>query len=107
MEFGLTKILEEDNEFDLPVGNYLAVLSHSGSRGMGAEIARYYTRLAMDKCPLPSEAKHLAWLDLDTAPPGGNPRVRYAYTGVAGSWAGWDQPGSAAGNIRDSDVFCS
>lgn len=66
VEFGLTKILEEENEFDLPVGNYLAVLSHSGSRGMGAEIARYYTRLAMDKCPLPSEAKHLAWLDLDT-----------------------------------------
>ncbi|MEM9327333.1 MAG: RtcB family protein, partial [Bacteroidota bacterium] len=40
--------------------------SHSGSRGLGANIARHYTRLAMDLCQLPSEAKHLAWLDLDT-----------------------------------------
>jgi tRNA-splicing ligase RtcB len=32
---------------------------------MGANIARYYTKLAMDLCPLPGKAKHLAWLDLD------------------------------------------
>ncbi len=66
VEFGITRILDEENEFNLPRGKYLAVLSHSGSRGMGAEIARYYTKLAMEKCPLPAEAKHLAWLDLDT-----------------------------------------
>ena len=66
VEFGMTQMLDENNEYDLPVGKYLAVLSHSGSRGMGAAIARYYTKLAMEKCRLPSEAKHLAWLDLDT-----------------------------------------
>jgi tRNA-splicing ligase RtcB len=66
VEFGITRILDGENEFNLPAGKYLAVLSHSGSRGMGAEIARYYTRLAMEKCPLPTEARHLAWLNLDT-----------------------------------------
>src|SRR5690606_19018724 len=54
------------NEFNLPVGDYLAVLSHSGSRGMGATIAGHYTKLAMQACPLPQEARHLAWLDLNT-----------------------------------------
>lgn len=67
VEFGLTKILEGENEFNLPAGKYLAVLSHSGSRGLGANIAKYYTKMAMEKCPLPTEAKHLAWLDLDSA----------------------------------------
>lgn len=66
VEFGITNILDGENEFNLPSGKYLAVLSHSGSRGMGAEIARYYTRLAMENCKLPSEAKHLAWLELDS-----------------------------------------
>jgi tRNA-splicing ligase RtcB len=66
VEFGFSNFLDGENEFNLPAGKYLAVLSHSGSRGMGAEIARYYTRLAMEKCPLPTEARHLAWLNLDT-----------------------------------------
>ena len=66
VEFGITEILEENNEFGLPVGQYLALLSHSGSRGFGATIANHYTKLAMDLCTLPQEAKHLAWLDLDT-----------------------------------------
>lgn len=66
VEFGVAEMLNEGNELGLPAGRYLAVLSHSGSRGLGANIARHYTRLAMDKCKLPGEAKHLAWLDLDT-----------------------------------------
>ncbi len=66
VEFGITEILDENSEFDLPIGKYLAVLSHSGSRGLGATIANHYTRLAMEQCKLPQEAKHLAWLDLNT-----------------------------------------
>ncbi|MEQ9303951.1 MAG: RtcB family protein, partial [Marinoscillum sp.] len=66
VEFGVTELKSDENELNLPRGKYLAVLSHSGSRGLGANIARHYTRLAMDKCKLPVEAKHLAWLDLDT-----------------------------------------
>jgi tRNA-splicing ligase RtcB len=66
VEFGTLEVQDEQNEYNLPLGKYLAVLSHSGSRGLGANIAGYYTKVAMDACPLPSEAKHLAWLDLDT-----------------------------------------
>jgi len=49
----------------LPAGNYLALLSHSGSRGFGGSVADYYSKIAMTKTKLPPEAKHLAWLDLD------------------------------------------
>jgi len=65
VEFG-TLQLAEGNIWSLPPGNYLALLSHSGSRGLGAEIARYYTRVAREKCLLPAEAQNLAWLDLST-----------------------------------------
>jgi len=49
----------------IPAGEYLALLSHSGSRGFGGSIADYYSKIAMTKTKLPPEAKHLAWLDLD------------------------------------------
>jgi tRNA-splicing ligase RtcB len=52
---------------DVPEGAYLALLSHSGSRGFGASVANYYSKLAMEKTLLPKEAKELAWLDLNTA----------------------------------------
>lgn len=32
---------------------------------MGAAIANHYSKLARQLCPLPKEAQHLAWLDLD------------------------------------------
>jgi len=66
VEFGVVEITSPINEYGLAAGTYLAVLSHSGSRGMGAAIAGHYTKIAMKQCPLPSEARHLAWLDLDT-----------------------------------------
>jgi tRNA-splicing ligase RtcB len=53
-------------ELNVPQGNYLTMISHSGSRGLGNKIANDFTRLAMKLCPLPDEAKHLAWLDIDT-----------------------------------------
>ena len=65
VEFGLMDV-GEGNEWKLPAGKYLAVLSHSGSRGLGAEIARHYTRVARQVCLLPGEAANLAWLDLST-----------------------------------------
>ncbi len=40
---------------------------------------------------------------LSNLPTGLNQRLRYAYTGTAGSWAGCNQAGSARGNVRDSD----
>ncbi len=50
---------------NIPEGSYLALLSHSGSRGFGGSVADYYSKIAMTKTKLPAEAKHLAWLDLD------------------------------------------
>jgi tRNA-splicing ligase RtcB len=50
----------------LPAGEYLTLLSHSGSRGFGSTIANYYSTLAIKKTALPREAKDLAWLDLRT-----------------------------------------
>ena len=65
VEFGLMT-LHVNNEWKLPAGQYVSVLSHSGSRGLGAEIARHYTRLAKQVCLLPGAASALAWLDLNT-----------------------------------------
>jgi tRNA-splicing ligase RtcB len=49
-------------------GTYLALLSHSGSRGTGAAVCNHYSRLAIAKREgLPKELKHLAWLSLDEA----------------------------------------
>jgi tRNA-splicing ligase RtcB len=65
VEFG-TLTLGEDN-LGLEKGVYLALLSHSGSRGTGAEVARHYSKLAMDiHKELPKELMHLAWLDLES-----------------------------------------
>ncbi|HEX8330356.1 MAG TPA: RtcB family protein [Hymenobacter sp.] len=66
VEFGVVDLTDPNNDLKLPVGQYLGVLSHSGSRGLGAAIAQHYTKVAMDKCPLPPEARHLAWLSLDS-----------------------------------------
>lgn len=65
VEFGEIS-LRENNILHLPEGNYLALLSHSGSRGMGAAIAQHYSQIARDVCRLPREAQHFAWLNLDT-----------------------------------------
>ncbi|MEM9921760.1 MAG: RtcB family protein [Bacteroidota bacterium] len=67
VEFGMVQVNDLENEFQLPPGQYMGLLTHSGSRGLGATIARHYTNLAIEKCPLPKIAKHLAWLDLNTA----------------------------------------
>ena len=49
----------------IPAGNYLALLSHSGSRGFGGTVADHYSKIAMGKTRLPQQARHLAWLNLD------------------------------------------
>ncbi len=65
VEFGLIE-LYEGNSFNLPAKQYMALLSHSGSRGLGANIAQHYMRIAMDTCKLPQGAQQLAWLDMDS-----------------------------------------
>lgn len=65
VEFG-ELLLGENNVLGLPEGNHVALLSHSGSRGMGAAIAMHYSQIAREVCKLPREAQHFAWLDLNT-----------------------------------------
>jgi tRNA-splicing ligase RtcB (3'-phosphate/5'-hydroxy nucleic acid ligase) len=51
----------------LEAGTYLALLSHSGSRGTGAAVCDHYSNIAFSQFPdLPSELKRLAWLSLDS-----------------------------------------
>ena len=64
-EFGTLTL--DRAELGLGPGVYLALLSHSGSRGAGAAVAERYSKLAMRLHPeLPNELIHLAWLDLDS-----------------------------------------
>jgi tRNA-splicing ligase RtcB (3'-phosphate/5'-hydroxy nucleic acid ligase) len=53
---------------ELPAGTYVALLSHSGSRGTGAAVCDYYSKLAfgLRRAALPSELLRLAWLSLDS-----------------------------------------
>jgi tRNA-splicing ligase RtcB len=61
VEFGTLSL--DRSDLGLEKGVYLALLSHSGSRGVGGEVARFYSKLAMDMHPeLPKELRHLAWL---------------------------------------------
>jgi len=49
-------------------GEYLALLSHSGSRSVGFKIADRYSKLAIEKHPdLDKSIRQLAWLSLDSA----------------------------------------
>jgi tRNA-splicing ligase RtcB (3'-phosphate/5'-hydroxy nucleic acid ligase) len=64
VEFGNLAVLKDG--FDLEKGSYLALLSHSGSRGTGSKIADHYSGIARQRRrDLPNESRHLAWLDLD------------------------------------------
>src|SRR6187455_3728897 len=65
VEFGTVEINEKDNVLGVEPGNYVGLLSHSGSRALGANIANHYTKIAISKRRLPQEAKNLAWLSLD------------------------------------------
>ncbi|NVN91845.1 MAG: RtcB family protein [Desulfuromonadales bacterium] len=63
VEFG--ELVLERDELGLKAGVYLALLSHSGSRGSGNEVATHYSRIAQLLRPeLPKEMRNLAWLEL-------------------------------------------
>lgn len=64
VEFG--EIVFHGETAGVPEGTHLALLSHSGSRNAGAQVATYYTRLARGAHPeLKGAAANLAWLDMD------------------------------------------
>ena len=67
VEYGLLNV-----PFDLeliPAGQYVALLSHSGSRGTGAEVAKWYTKLAIEQSHKRGETdadESTAYLDMDS-----------------------------------------
>jgi tRNA-splicing ligase RtcB len=65
VEFGVVEIAEKDEVLGVEAGKYVGLLSHSGSRALGANIANHYTKIAISKRRLPQDAKNLAWLTLD------------------------------------------
>ncbi len=69
VEFGAFTVSDgQAQALGIEPGEYLALLSHSGSRGTGAQVCQHYSRIAMDRHgELPKELKHLAWLSLDEA----------------------------------------
>jgi tRNA-splicing ligase RtcB (3'-phosphate/5'-hydroxy nucleic acid ligase) len=65
VEWGAIELTEPDPRLGLEPGRYLALLSHSGSRGVGFKIANAYSQIAMDKHrSLDRSVQHLAWLSL-------------------------------------------
>ncbi len=65
VDIGEFRLTQPDPYLPVEPGNYLAILSHSGSRNFGAELCRHYTKVAQEKLGLAGEAGRLAWLDLD------------------------------------------
>jgi tRNA-splicing ligase RtcB len=67
VEFGaFTVNADHARTLGLDPGEYLELLTHSGSRGTGAQVCDYYSKRAMARHEnLPKELKHLAWLSLD------------------------------------------
>lgn len=58
--------IEQISSLGLEPGQYFAIMTHSGSRGVGASIAREYTKLVMKECSLPKSHRHLGWFNLDS-----------------------------------------
>ena len=67
VEFGIMEFEKDDAVLNIPKGNYVALLTHSGSRGFGATVAGHYTNMAKSVCKLPDAARNLAYLDMDSA----------------------------------------
>lgn len=64
-EFGVIGINEKDPVLGVEAGAYIGLLTHSGSRALGANIANHYTKIAIAKRRLPQDAKNLSWLSLN------------------------------------------
>ena len=71
VEFGLLRLAEPTafGDDELEPGEYVALLSHSGSRGAGAAVCGTYSKLAQQSLPESlrrGPLSRLAWLDMDT-----------------------------------------
>ena len=67
VEFGLFTLTQDDTELGVDAGTYVALLSHSGSRGTGAAVCSTYSQIAQQRLPKKyKEFGRLAWLEMDT-----------------------------------------
>jgi tRNA-splicing ligase RtcB len=67
VEFGTLTLSEPAADLGLAPGEYVALLSHSGSRGTGAAVCSVYSAIAQSRLPSRyEELGRLAWLDLES-----------------------------------------
>jgi tRNA-splicing ligase RtcB len=67
VEFGLLTLKDDAADVGLKAGEYVALLSHSGSRGTGASVCSTYSAIARAKMPKRFEhLGRLAWLDMNS-----------------------------------------
>ena len=66
VEFGILEFDKKDEALGIEKGSYVALLTHSSSRGFGATIAGHYTKIAKEMTRLPKEAINLAYLDMNS-----------------------------------------
>ncbi len=68
VEWGILTL--PDDELGVEAGTYVALLSHSGSRGAGARVCQRYTDIARSKAPSrirdDKQLRHLSWLEMDS-----------------------------------------
>ncbi|MGC4005710.1 MAG: RtcB family protein [Pirellulales bacterium] len=67
VELGSLTLEHDDAQLGLAAGTYVALLSHSGSRGTGAEVCRTFSQIAQNTLPAKyREFGRLAWLDMQS-----------------------------------------
>ena len=67
VEYGLLTLENADEELGLAAGQYVALLSHSGSRGAGAAVCSTYSQIARRQLPKKLEdLAYLSWLSMDS-----------------------------------------
>lgn len=68
VEWGIVTL--NDASLGIQAGKYVALLSHSGSRGAGARVCQRYSDIARRKAPAQirnhPQLRHLAWLSMDS-----------------------------------------
>jgi tRNA-splicing ligase RtcB len=67
VEFGVLSLPRDDKQLGLEAGEYVALLSHSGSRGAGAAVCSTYSQIAQASLARRyKDLGRLAWLELDS-----------------------------------------
>ena len=67
VEFGVLNLPEDTPELGLEAGEYVALLSHSGSRGAGAAVCSTYSSIARAQLPNKyQDLAYLSWLSMDS-----------------------------------------